>query len=182
MYSDMNTYEQHSTRKLIATILSVLLVAGVVVIVDHFRAESRQMAPVAQVPRIATVAVTPSASPAPTTTSLVPTVAPAVTPVQSSGYTDGSFNASSDYYVPSGNETIKVTLTLRSGVVADAQIGNSASDRESARYQQDFASVYKSYVVGKKISNLRIGVIAGASDTSQGFNDALSKIAAKAQA
>lgn len=174
----MNTHEQHSTRKLIATILSVLIVAGVVVILDHFRAESLQRAPVARVLPLTTTAVTPAAA----TTTSASTAAITVTPVQSSGYTDGSFNASSDYYVPSGNETIKVMLTLKGGVVADAQISNSASNRESARYQQDFASVYKSYVVGKKISSLRIGVIAGASDTSQGFNDALSKIAAKAQA
>ena len=173
MYSIVNTYEQHSTRKLITTILSVLVVAGVVIIVDHFRSESRLKTPVAK-STPSTVVVASRATPA--------TGDPATTPAQSSGYTDGSFTASSDYYVPNGGENIKVTLTLKSGVVADAQITNSASDRESARYQQDFASVYKSYVVGKKINGLRIGVIAGASDTSQGFNDAITQIAAKAQA
>ena len=177
MYSSMNTYEQHSTRKLIATILSVLVVAGVVVIVDHFRAESRQTVPVARVTPSTTLAVVAT----PSTLTPTPAAAPA-SPVQSNGYTNGDFSASSGYYVPNGTETIKVSVTLKSGVIADAQITNSASDRESARYQQDFASVYKSYVVGKKISSLRIGILAGASDTSQGFNDAISKIAAQAQA
>jgi uncharacterized protein with FMN-binding domain len=108
----------------------------------------------------------------------VPTPAAAST----SGYRDGTFSATSSYYVPHSNETINVSLTLQNGVISNAAIINSEGDDQSARYQQDFATVYKSYVVGKKISDLQIGVIAGASDTSQGFNDALSQIASKAKA
>ena len=79
-------------------------------------------------------------------------------------------------------ESIQVNLTLKNGVVTDVSIQNSESDRESAAYQQDFASAYKSYVVGKQISGLRLGNVAGASDTTQGFDDAVSKIATQAQA
>jgi hypothetical protein len=42
--------------------------------------------------------------------------------------------------------------------------------------------VYKSHVVGKNISGLKLGALAGASDTADAFNQAISQITSKAQA
>lgn len=100
----------------------------------------------------------------------------------STTYKDGTYSSSSTYYVPHGSESIKVTLTVKSGVVTDSSIENSEGDRESIEYQEEFASEYKTYVVGKPISSLQLSYVAGASDTTQGFNDALDKIRSEAQA
>lgn len=173
----LETHEQHSQKKLIATILSIAIIAGCVVFADHIKTKDSSIAS----------AVTPTTSlstptVASTSAQTQPVAAPVATAPTTSTYKDGSYTASSSYYVPHGNESIKVNLTLKDGAVSDVSIQNSESDRESAQYQQDFASVIKSYVVGKKISGLKLGVVAGASDTTQGFDDALSQIATKAQA
>jgi uncharacterized protein with FMN-binding domain len=182
----LNTYEQHSTRKLIVTFMAIAVIAGSILFADHLKSQKAVAAPSVQ----STVATNTAQQVATTTSPSAPTTvsqdsstnATTATPVASSGYKDGTYSAASNYYVPSGNESIKVTLTLKDGVVTDSSIQNSEGDHESARYQQDFASVYKKYVVGKKISSLQLGVIAGASDTTQGFATALSQISAKAQA
>ncbi len=174
----LNTYEQHSKRKLIATILSIAVIAGVVVFADHL--ENNQASKNTSSQNSTTTDTTPSV--ASTTTSGTNTTNPPASTASTSDYKDGSYTASSDYYVPHGSETISVNLTLKSGVIADVSVQNSEGDRESAVYQEDFASVYKSYVVGKKITDLQLGIVAGASDTTQAFDDALSQIASKAQA
>ncbi|MDB5177404.1 MAG: hypothetical protein JWN75_1072 [Candidatus Saccharibacteria bacterium] len=97
-------------------------------------------------------------------------------------YKDGTYTSSTTYYVPHGSESIKVTLTVKNGVITDSAIENSEGDRESIAYQQDFTSAYKSQVVGKSISGLQLSYVAGASDTTQGFNDSLEKIRTQAQA
>ena len=98
------------------------------------------------------------------------------------GYKDGTYSASSDYFVPSGNESIKVTLTLKNGIVTNSQLANSENDRESVYYQEEFARQYKNQVVGKSISGIHLSYVAGASDTTQAFTDALNRIMNQAQA
>jgi hypothetical protein len=163
----LDTHEENSKKKLGATVLTVAVIAGCIVFTDHLRAQERT-----------TVATAAPATMVSTATDVTSTTQSA-TPNTS---TDGLYSASSNYYVPHGNESIQVSITLKDGVISNASIRNSESDRESAQYQEDFASVFKSYVVGKKISSLKLGVVAGASDTTQGFNNALSQIALKAQA
>lgn len=173
----LNVYEQHSRRKLIATILAVVVIAGAVVFADHFKeANEADKSQTAQT----SASTTPSEDTATNSTSTAPTTDS--TSTTGVAYKDGSYSASSSYYVPHGNETIDVNLTLQDGVITDVSIQNSEGDRESAEYQEDFASVYKSYVVGKKIDGLRLGNVAGASDTTEGFDNAISQIASKALA
>ncbi len=104
-----------------------------------------------------------------------------ITPTITSNYKDGSYTATSNYFVPHGSEAIKVNATLQSGVVASISVSNSENDFDSASYQESFSTAYKSHVLGKKINGLQLDVIAGASDTTQAFNEALSRIASKAQ-
>lgn len=171
MQPTFTTYENRSKAKLIATILTIVVVAGVVLVVDHLKSERTEAATAQQSPTTSQVSVTP-------TTSSTTTQSTAST----SSYKDGTYTDSSSYFVPPGNENIKVTLTLTNGVITGSTITNSEGDPTSAAYQQDFASVYKSYVVGKQIADVRLGVIAGASDTTRGFEAALSQIASQAQA
>ena len=117
----------------------------------------------------------------PTTSSSTDTSSTDSTSTASS-YKDGTYTASSSYYVPHGTETIDVTLTVQNGVVTNSSILNSESDRESARFQEDFTASYKSSVVGKSLSDIKLSFIAGASDTTDGFNEAVAKIQTQAQA
>jgi uncharacterized protein with FMN-binding domain len=162
------TYEARSKTKLIVTVVTVLVVAGLVLIVDHLKAEDK--AETARIPLTTTQPVTSTNNAATSSTSPNPT------------YKDGTYTASSHYYVPHGSEDIRLSVTIKNGVIANSSVTNSETNRDSADYQQGFASVYKNYVVGKNINGLQLGTVAGASDTTQGFNDALNQIAAKAHA
>ena len=103
-------------------------------------------------------------------------------PSSSSAFKDGSYTASANYLVPTGQENIQVTLTVKGGAVTSSQIQNSETNPESAQFQEYFASQYKSQVIGKSLSGLQIAYIAGASDTCQAFNSAVKNIQNQAQA
>lgn len=158
-------------------VVSVLVIAGIVIFADHLKAANGSQATKLGSDASSQIA-TQSDSPDTSTT------APATSQSSSSAstYKDGTYAATSDYFVPHSDETIQVKLTLNNGTITQVSIANSESDRESAEYQEEFASLYKSHVVGKKIDGLRLTIIAGASDTTEAFNEALSRIASKAQA
>ena len=165
----MQTYEQHSSTKLASIVIAVIVIAGVVLVADHLKREASENT----VPQHIVVSSSPASSASSSTS-------PGSS--SSSGYKDGTYNASASYYVPHGNEQITVNVTLQSGTITDVSIQNSEGDRDSAQYQEDFASVYKSYVVGKKISGLSLSTVAGASDTTDGFNAAIARISSQAHA
>ena len=190
----LTTYEQRSRLKLATTVIAVLVIAGIVLLADHLKAEKSTGSPVAQTNPSSSASTSTPSAPAPADTS---TNTPANTstgtdstsatgspaPVSNtSGYKDGTYKATSSYYVPHGREDIQVSLTLQNGIVTASSIRNSENDFDSAGYQEDFAAEYKQYVVGRKIDGLRLSYIAGASDTTQGFNDAVSRIASQARA
>ena len=173
----LETYEKNAKLKLMTTIIAVLVVAGIVLIADHLKANNAGNNAAFT---SSTAVQTPTSTTNSPTTTDTPSGASTTTPT--SGYKDGTYSASSEYYVPHGQESIKVSVTLSSGTISNVSIQNSEGDRDSALFQEDFASSYKQYVVGKKISSLQLSNIAGASDTTQGFMDAISQIASKAQA
>lgn len=164
----MQTYEQNPSAKLASIVIAVIVVAGVVLFADHMKREAAEHSGGPQ-----NVIATTSPASATNTTTATPA---------SGGYKDGTFTASTQYYVSDGNEQITVHVTLQSGTVTDISIQNSEGDRDSAQYQEDFASAYKAYVVGKKISGLSLDTVAGASDTTAGFNAAIARISSQAQA
>jgi uncharacterized protein with FMN-binding domain len=170
------TYESRSKTKLVVTVLTIIVVAGAVLLIDNLKPKSST--------QTAAVQSTDSSQAVPTTDSSSTTdnTAPSAAPAQTSTLKDGTYTASTDYFVPHGNENIEVTLTLKGDVITGSTVRNSEGDPDSASFQEDFTSAYKSYVVGKKITDVRLGVVAGASDTSQAFNDALQQIVSKAQA
>ncbi|MDB5184818.1 MAG: hypothetical protein JWN38_626 [Candidatus Saccharibacteria bacterium] len=97
-------------------------------------------------------------------------------------YKDGTYSADASYRTPQDTESIKVTLTLSSGVVTDSTVVSSFNTPEARQYQTDFANSYKSQVVGKKITDIKLGKISGSSLTPPAFNQAVSKIETAAQA
>lgn len=162
----LDTYRQQTKLKLISTVLSVAFVAGIVGLANAVRPESNSV----------------SAFKAGTTTSQpIARQSKSATP-SSSGYKNGNYTATSYYFVPHSQQAIRVNLQLTNGVIKDVSIQNTESDPVSASYQQGFASTYKSYVAGQKIDQLNLGTISGASDTTQGFDDAINQIIAQAQA
>ncbi|HVW23315.1 MAG TPA: hypothetical protein VHB51_02445 [Candidatus Saccharimonadales bacterium] len=153
-------------RKLATTVITLVVIAGLVVLADHLKTQSSA---VAASPSAQTIATSPSNSISDEQAT------------SSASYKDGSYTASESYFVPPGQESIQVNLTITNGVVTDSSVANSENDRESAIFQQEFASAYKNQVVGRAISALNISSISGASDTTRAFNDALDQIRHEAE-
>jgi len=178
----IDTYEQRSKLKLTATVVAILIIAGIVILVDHLKLSQTNVAHNAAQATTTNTATPTTSSNASSATSAPNTTTTSTTTANASGYKDGAYNASVSYSVPRGQESIQVSLTLANGVVTGVSIHNSENDFDSAQYQEEFAADYKAQVVGKSISGLRVSVIAGASDTTQAFNTAVDKITSQAQA
>lgn len=105
--------------------------------------------------------------------------APATT---TSSYKDGTYSSTADFYTPEETDTIKVSLSVKDGVVSNVSAVTSTSSRESRQYDSAFLNAYKSYVVGKSLRGLNLNRVSGASLTTEGFNNALDMIRQQAQA
>ena len=184
----LTTYQRQAKMKLAATIVALIVIAGVVVFTDTIKPKSNSVAATiltttdTQAPQSIADSSAGQSSAVSSGSASGSTPAATTSSSNASGYKNGTFSATADYHVPDGSETIEVSLTIKSGIVMNASVQNSEYDPTSAQYQESFVSVYKSSVVGQKIRNLQLSVIGGASDTTQGFNDALSQITSKAQA
>lgn len=172
-----------NTTKTIASVAGLLLVGGVAAF--SFTSKS------AQAPQTASPVTTQTDATKELTTTPVDTAAQAgttdtttnTTQQPTSGYKDGSYTATGSYRTPEGSEQITVTLTLKSGVVADSSVTFSQTrERESKQYQSQFASGYSQLVVGKKIDEINLSRVSGSSLTPLGFNAALEQIKAQAKA
>jgi hypothetical protein len=84
------------------------------------------------------------------------------------------------YSTPAGPEDVGITLTIAGDVVTSLSSSNLATDRESKEFQRDFLAALPGKVVGKKISEVSIGKLAGSSLTSKGFTKALESIKSEA--
>ncbi len=113
-------------------------------------------------------------------TSSEATVAPSSNE-QAHQYRDGTYATVAHYRAPSGEETINVSITLQNDVITDATYAGTATVGKSARYQQAFGEGYKQYVIGKKMDDLALDVVSGASLTTKGFTTALSQVKGMAQ-
>jgi uncharacterized protein with FMN-binding domain len=94
---------------------------------------------------------------------------------------NGTYSAEGSYDSPGGTEKIKVTITLASSVVTATSATSEANDPTASQYQSYFISSYKSQVVGKKITDIKLSNVSGSSLTSQGFNEAVKNIISKAE-
>lgn len=99
-----------------------------------------------------------------------------------STYKDGNYTAVGHYQAPPGEEQVQVTLTLKDGIVTDSTFQATSRAPRSQHYMGIFGDNYKPMVIGKKISDLHLTNVSGSSLTPMGFNDAVEKIKAQAQA
>lgn len=89
---------------------------------------------------------------------------------------DGEYQAIGNYTSPGGPETIRVKVVIKDEIIKDVSVEPQAKRAVSKRYQNEFTKNYKSFVVGKKISEIQLDKVAGSSLTPKGFNDAISEI------
>lgn len=121
------------------------------------------------------------ASSASSVSASIPATSSQVAVPSTQTYTNGTFAAVGDYNSPAGPESVKVSLTLKNGVIQDASYQGTATLGKSQKYQEAFGQGYRDQVVGKPISSLSLDVVNGASLTSQGFMDAVAKIKVEAK-
>ena len=99
----------------------------------------------------------------------------------SSWFKDGKYESMGNYVSPAGPEQIDVALTVRGGVVVEAEVTPQATKPMSQKFQGIFKDNYKQYVIGKKIADLSLTKVSGSSLTPKGFNEALEKIRTQAK-
>ena len=78
--------------------------------------------------------------------------------------------------------SITVTVTLADDVITAVKVTPHATDPTSRDFQVRFAAAVPAVVVGKRIDAVKVGRLAGASGTPDGFNAAIHKIREQARA
>lgn len=117
------------------------------------------------------------------TTATTPSTPPAATPVKPSNtYKDGTYNATSSYYVPGGQNSLAVTLTIAGDKITAVKTSSTVDSYESQRYVDRFNSSISSAVVGKALANAYQGRVGGASLTTSAFDDTLQTVMNNAKA
>jgi uncharacterized protein with FMN-binding domain len=95
-------------------------------------------------------------------------------------YEDGTYEARGTY--GGGPSYLDVTVDIDDGVITDVEIGTPATNPTSLDYQEAFAAAVPDEVIGKDLSEVRVGKLAGSSGTPDGFNDAIEQIREQALA
>jgi len=96
-------------------------------------------------------------------------------------YKDGTYTEPGTYTSPGGTEHISVTLTLAKNIITAMKVVTVKADPTATGYEGMFEGGIAAKTVGKNINTLNIGVVAGSSLTSMGFNQALAAIKADAK-
>jgi uncharacterized protein with FMN-binding domain len=102
------------------------------------------------------------------------------TTTSTTSYKDGTYTEPGTYVSPGGTEHISVTLTLAKNIITAMKVITVKADPTATGYEQMFEGGISAATVGKDINSLKIGVVAGSSLTSMGFNKALAAIKADA--
>jgi hypothetical protein len=91
-----------------------------------------------------------------------------------------TLSGASTYKTPARvTHDIEVTLTLLGDVVKDVTVNYDKGAGVANGYQERFDATYRTLVVGKKIGDISLSRVGGASITSGGFNDSVAKIKAQ---
>lgn len=95
-------------------------------------------------------------------------------------FRDGEYASTGRYLTPGGDESIEVTLRVRDGVITAATSRTEALSPTARQFQEQFRVAIAAQVVARPLSSVTVDVVAGASLTSSGFNDALARIRSEA--
>ncbi|MDQ6658228.1 MAG: hypothetical protein M3Z00_08400 [Actinomycetota bacterium] len=97
-------------------------------------------------------------------------------------FKDGQYSATGTYNSPGGIQHLGVTITVAADTVTAAKLDLLGDAGVAHSYQTLFASGYSAQVIGKKITSIKLGAVAGSSLTGIGFNMALQQIESQAHA
>jgi hypothetical protein len=122
------------------------------------------------------VPVTPTPKPTPVTPNPTPTPKPPV--AVTTNYKNANYSATTNYNAPGRtNHIVAVNLTVANDIVTAVSVAYSGDHSgESSQYQKRFSGSYQSQVVGKKLADISLSRVGGASLTTKAFNNALAEI------
>lgn len=90
-----------------------------------------------------------------------------------------NFTATAQYQVRRFDESITVGVTLENNIVTNLTIDHRPKTGESGYYHNAFDGEIRPLVIGKNIKDINVSTVAGASDTSYGFMQAIRNIQTK---
>jgi cytoskeletal protein RodZ len=165
----------NKTKQIMAT-LAVLVVVVVIV----FGAKSLSAKNTSANLASTTTPNTTTSGTASSTTSTT-TTTPSTTNTTST-YKNGTYSSDGNFNTPGGFQSIGVSVTIQNDTVTNATVTDQTTDGDSSAYAQMFINSFRDYVVGKNVGSIHLYGVAGASLTSEGFNNALSQIKSQAHA
>jgi major membrane immunogen (membrane-anchored lipoprotein) len=86
---------------------------------------------------------------------------------------DGIKTQEVSYKTPAGNDSMKVSVTLKKGIVMDVSVTPLAVNPISLKIQKEFSSGVAKSAVGKNIGGLKVDTVSGASLSTGAFNEFL---------
>jgi uncharacterized protein with FMN-binding domain len=164
----------------------IVLIIGVVIALGlggYFWGSGRTETTDAEPAAIETAVAPVIPAPTPTTNEPAPVTAEPTTPVTpESTFKDGSYTAKVSYLAPdTKNHDVTVTLTVQNDIVTDSTLVFGVSEGPTANYQSRFTAEYKTLVVGKSLSDIKLSRVSGASLTTNAWNSAQADINTQAQ-
>lgn len=184
MYPEQPANKNQKAIAAAMVVLAIIVVAVVVTVMNKKQTPSNQTTEATNTSNTVETTATDTTTTQPftaTSTTTTDTTTSSSTSSASSTYKDGTYTASDSYQTPGGEEDITVNVTLKGDIVSAITVSQRANNHDSQEYQTAFAQNYKSQVVGKKISAIKLSRVSGSSLTSEGFNAALEQIKTKAQ-
>ncbi|MFZ2804109.1 MAG: calcium-binding protein [Patescibacteria group bacterium] len=103
-------------------------------------------------------------------------------PPVAANYKDGTYTADGDYQTHETSETVHISITLKDNVITDSTFQATPNASLSAYFQGLFSQNYKAMIIGQNINDVHLTKVSGSSLTPGGFDAALEKIKAQAQA
>ncbi len=97
-------------------------------------------------------------------------------------YTDGTHAVVANYQAPNkANHIVSVSLTLENDVVTASTLAFSGDQVDTSKgFQGKFAAAYEAQIIGKKLDDIKLSRVGGASLTTGAFNDAIAQVKATA--
>ncbi len=169
----------NKTKQIMATLAVLVVVVVIVFGAKSLNAKNAASKLTATQP---STSATTSTTPTATTSSGSTPTATSSSSTASYTYKNGTYNADGNFNTPGGFQSIGVSVSIQNDIVTNAVVTDQTTDGDSAAYAQMFIDGFRSYVIGKSVSGIHLYGVAGASLTSEGFNNALSQIKNQAHA
>lgn len=177
--TSVQTNKKNNTSTILFTVGAVVVVGAGIALATFISQQNNKSA---SDENSSSAVSTPTATVTSTPTS-IQTASPSNTPsitatttVIATKYKDGKYTDSANYFSPGGTEGVTITVTISNDKISDVSFAGTTDNSTSKRYQDMFASGFKSQVVGKKVDDVRLSRVSGSSLTSNAFNSALAKI------